>query len=330
MDKNLEYMSYLSQFSDIGYVIYNPEDRRVYISYNTYALLGLCPTEVDTKEGFVEQLLPDDMLDDDFCLKYKEYDGKKIIINRVTLDNSNGKMYLFIFMSMNFLDQSIDRIQEYEELNITAIHSRTIAHEIKNSLTVIKGFLQILRDRYTKDADFLNLMLDEVERANDLAVGFMRMTTLRENDVDTADVNHTIGELVKKMNIVLRGKHIIKTCFNDIPMAQISSKALEQVCLNLIQNSVEAIGKNGTIYVKTDMSKSGMIRVRVADNGTGIPVEIRDKIFSYNFTTKKDGTGYGLPIALAILQKYNSKLHLTSRVGKGSIFTILLNPEKSV
>lgn len=328
MGKNLEDLSYLSQFNDIGYIIYNPDDKRVYISYNTYVLLGLCPIESGTKERLVKLLLSDgDVLDDDFCLKYKEYNGRKIIINRVTLDNSNGKMYLFIFMSPSFIDQSIDRIQEYEELNITALHSRSIAHEIKNSLTVIKGFLQILKDKYTEDTDFLNLMLDEVERANDLAASFMRMTTLRENDADTVDVNHAIGELIKKLNIVLRGKHIIKTCFDDIPKAQISSKALEQVCLNLIQNSVEATGKNGTIYVKTDMLKNGMIRIRVADNGTGIPVEIRDKIFSYNFTTKDDGTGYGLAIALAILQKYNSKIRLTSRVGKGSIFTILLHPE---
>ncbi|MDI6600275.1 MAG: ATP-binding protein [Thermoanaerobacteraceae bacterium] len=326
MDKNIEDLMYVSQFyNNIGYVIYNPDNKCVYLSYNTYGLLDLCPIERDSKNRVIELLLSDaDLLKDNFYFKYKVYNDKKFIITRVTLNNSSGGVYLFIFISPDFIDLSLEKMQEFEELNIVGTHARTAAHEIKNSLTVIKGFLQLLKSRYTEDIDFFNLMLDEVERANDLVVGLMHMNMLSESDLDATVVNDVLKDLIKKMSIVLRGKHIIKTHFEDMPQARITTKALEQVCLNLIQNAIEAMDKSGIVYIYTDRLRNGMIRIRIADNGCGIPDEIKDKIFLSNFTTKKDGTGYGLAITLAMLKKYDSQIRMTSRIGKGSIFTILL------
>ncbi len=324
MDKNMQDLLDMTQlYGDMGYAVYNPQDNSVYLSYNIYTLLDLTPTD-DAGARFLELMSSDESLRRDvFYTNYKEYNGRRLIVTRISLNDSKGIMYLFILLTYEAIDRMVERAQEFEELNLESIHTRMAAHEIKNSMTVIKGFLQLLKVKYEQDADFIDLMLDEVERANGLTAGFMRGPRSAEGSGETVRVNIVLDGLVRKLKLVLTDRYILKTHFEETHEAQITAKALEQVCLNLILNSVDAMN-GGTIYICTDVLKNGLIRIRIADNGCGIAAGIRDKVFSYGFTTKAEGTGYGLAIVSAILGRYNSKIRLTSREGKGSIFTVLL------
>jgi Histidine kinase-, DNA gyrase B-, and HSP90-like ATPase. len=173
----------------------------------------------------------------------------------------------------------------------------------------------------------VDLMMEEVEKAINLTNGFMRINRFSGDDIRWADVVDILTNLTKKLTIILNGEHIIKTCFKDIKKAMIDPGVLQRVCLNLLQNAIEAMNKTGIIYIYTDELTNGMIRIRIADNGCGIPKDIKDKIFLPNFTTKARGTGYGLAITDALLRKYNCKIRVRSKVGRGSIFTVLLPPE---
>jgi len=329
LGKNDMDLLYVSHFYDnTGYVIYNAESKFVRFSCNLYKLFDLDPAEDSLKCKIEEFLLSDsDLMKDDFQFKYKEYRDRRFLVIRVSLDNSFNSEYVFVFVSTEFFNINLERMQEIEELNVKGLYANTLAHEIKNSLTIIKGFFQLFRARYTGEGEYVDLMMEEVEKAINLTNGFMRINRFSGDDIRWADVVDILTNLTKKLTIILNGEHIIKTCFKDIKKAMIDPGVLQRVCLNLLQNAIEAMNKTGIIYIYTDELTNGMIRIRIADNGCGIPKDIKDKIFLPNFTTKARGTGYGLAITDALLRKYNCKIRVRSKVGRGSIFTVLLPPE---
>ena len=326
LDRNSQDLMDIAQsFNNVGYALYNPKNNSMYISYEAYTLLGLVPVDNTGKRKLLETLHTNSISEENLYFKYKEFNGKGLIVTRLSLKNSEGIVYLFILLALDFVDQLVEKMQEYEDLREDEIHSHMVAHEIKNSFTVIKGFLQLLKAKYKNDSEFLDLILNETERANGLAAGFIRSSQPAASEGDTADVKLVLEELLTKLEVGLTGGHVIKKCFKNTSPVQIASKALEQICLNLILNSMESMSR-GTIYVYADTLENGYVRIRIADNGCGIASEVRGKIFTYGFTTKKNGSGYGLAIVMAMLRKYNSKIHLTSKVKKGSIFTLLLSP----
>jgi two-component system NtrC family sensor kinase len=102
---------------------------------------------------------------------------------------------------------------------------------------------------------------------------------------------------------------------------------LQQVFLNILNNAIDAIGKNGEINLRTNLiPKINTISVEIADNGPGIPKEMLNKIFDPFFTTKEvgKGTGLGLSISYSIMEKLGGRIMVASEEGKGTTFTIYL------
>jgi len=119
---------------------------------------------------------------------------------------------------------------------------------------------------------------------------------------------------------------------DSVPIIAGDQAQLQQVILNLISNAIDAIGKDGTVSVKSRADDS-VIRVVIADTGPGIPENMQKKIFDPFFTTKSSGkgTGLGLWISYNIIEKLGGSLSLRSQVGQGAEFTItmpIVRPEK--
>lgn len=119
---------------------------------------------------------------------------------------------------------------------------------------------------------------------------------------------------------------------DDLPIIAGDQSQLQQVFLNLISNAIDAIGKNGEVEVSTRQLRNN-IEVTIRDNGPGIPEEKRKRVFEPFFTTKTTGkgTGLGLWICYNIIEKLNGRIHLQSKEGGGSTFTVeipILLPEK--
>ena len=113
----------------------------------------------------------------------------------------------------------------------------------------------------------------------------------------------------------------------DLPRITSDSSQLQQVFLNIINNAIDAIGKNGEIRIKTSYSsKNHEAKVEITDNGPGIPKEGIDKIFDPFYTTKEvgKGTGLGLSIVYSIIEKLGGRIMVASEIGLGTTFTIYL------
>ena len=214
-----------------------------------------------------------------------------------------------------------------------------IAHEINNPLAVISEEAGLMKDlmnpEFGQDVKWedmiphLENIHESVFRCRDITrklLGFVRRTEMdikRHNVHDLIDgvLDGILGHEMAVSNI-----EIERNYGQDIPELLTDGNQLQQVILNIVNNSVDAIGhKSGRISVTTRLEEGG-ITIMLSDNGSGMTPEQMEKIFLPFFTTKEDGkgTGLGLSVSYGIIESLGGKIKVTSDLGKGSTFTIKL------
>jgi two-component system NtrC family sensor kinase len=213
-----------------------------------------------------------------------------------------------------------------------------VAHEINNPLAVIlqkTGWLQDLLDeeefqKSPNGEEFrtsVKKIEEHVERARKVVHNMLGYARRMEPRLEDVDVNQTINQTVDILENYARTNNIdIQTDLADnLPITAGDQAQLQQVILNLVNNAIDAIGKDGTVSVKSSRDHS-QIRVMIADTGPGIPESMQKKIFDPFFTTKTTGkgTGLGLWISYNIIEKMGGKLSLHSKEGHGATFTVTL------
>jgi two-component system NtrC family sensor kinase len=213
-----------------------------------------------------------------------------------------------------------------------------VAHEINNPLAVIlqkTGWLQDLLDEEEfqsspNSAEFrtsVKKIEEHVERARKVVHNMLGYARRMEPRMEDVDVNQTINQTVDILENYARNNSIdIQTDLQEnLPIISGDQAQLQQVVLNLLNNAIDAIGKDGTVTVKSTAGKSE-IRLTITDTGPGIPEAMQKKVFDPFFTTKTTGkgTGLGLWISYSIIEKMGGNLGLHSKVGQGATFTITL------
>jgi two-component system NtrC family sensor kinase len=237
------------------------------------------------------------------------------------------------------------RLAESEKLVSVGLLAAGVAHEINNPLAVIlqkTGWMQDLLDEeeFRKSENFQEFRTsvakieEHVERARKVVHNMLGYARRMEPRLEDVDVNQTINQTIDILENFARANNIdIQTDLMDsVPIIAGDQAQLQQVILNLISNAIDAIGKDGTVSVKSRADDS-VIRVVIADTGPGIPENMQKKIFDPFFTTKSSGkgTGLGLWISYNIIEKLGGSLSLRSQVGQGAEFTItmpIVRPEK--
>lgn len=215
-----------------------------------------------------------------------------------------------------------------------------IAHEVNNPLAVIKekvGWIKDLlsEEDLSKSENFIEFEdavakidyhVDRAKKVTHRLLGFARrMEPLHES----VDINRVLDETIDFLRNEAHYRNIVlKTDYcPGLPHTTSDSAQLQQVFLNILNNAIDAIGKEGTISVSTSYDpKSREMAISLSDDGPGIPVEVLNKIFDPFFTTKEvgKGTGLGLAISYSIVEKLGGRILVASEVGAGSTFTIYL------
>ena len=220
-----------------------------------------------------------------------------------------------------------------------------VAHEINNPLQVIIqqiGWMEdLLEEEELKQSEnieefgkAIKKIEDHVERARKVVHGMLGYARKMEPHLEDVDVNAVIRQTIDLLGNYARINNItIKTELStDLPIIAADGSQLQQVFMNLVSNAIDAIGKNGTIEIKS--RKSGPeIHIEVSDSGPGIPEEMQKRIFDPFFTTKQTGKGVGLGLWIThnIVEKMGGSISVKSRVGQGTTFTVQIPvaiPEK--
>ncbi|MCI3921074.1 ATP-binding protein [Paenibacillus sp. TRM 82003] len=201
-----------------------------------------------------------------------------------------------------------------------------MAHEIRNPLTTIKGFLQMAhKDNYQSILRYHDTIMSEITRINNLTVEFLHFSKTQISELKVQEIRHCIDRAILILdNELSRLGHNLTTEIADGPLlVNAETDKLIQVLVNLVKNSVEAIAQQGKVEIRAYAS-NGFVLVEVSDNGTGMTEETISKLFDPFFTTKEHGTGLGLPISQKIIVDHGGSLDVESTLGQGTTFTILL------
>jgi len=213
-----------------------------------------------------------------------------------------------------------------EKLTVIGELSARIAHDMGNPLSIIKNTAEIIKTSQKNMDSSVKLLWDRHERA-------VYRISHQVEDVLEFVKDAQIKKKPAKISVILRDTleriKIPNTIKINLPKTDATipcdSEKLEVVFVNLIMNSIQAMGNNGEIYINISDESNDIVLITFKDTGHGIPRKIIPKIFDPLFTTRQIGTGLGLPSCKNIIEKHGGSIDVSSPKGKGAIFLIRLS-----
>jgi signal transduction histidine kinase len=229
-----------------------------------------------------------------------------------------------------------EQLSAAQKLSALGQLSASLAHEIKNPLSSIKGTAEILLDEFPKDhpkREFVEILLKETTRLNNTVeevLQFSRRGIQGKKKEETESLSQVIDRVTNLLASQLRKKNIKLSVsgWEGGKEFYVASEKLSQVFLNIILNGIDAAPTKGEIIIET-MKHAAGCTVSVKDNGAGIPDELKDKIFGAFYSTKEDGTGLGLSISKKIVESYGGTLTLSDAETGGACFSVFLPLQNS-
>jgi signal transduction histidine kinase len=226
-------------------------------------------------------------------------------------------------------------IVRQEKLASLGVLAAGVAHEIRNPLTAMKIRLYSLKQHLpgasaeTEDAAVIG---GEIIRLERIVQDFLQFARPSEPELVATRLQRIIEEVRELLKLQLKKTGIeLEVEASDSFWVRADTQQIKQVLINLIQNASESIGRNGviTLRVRKGPGFGGggggkTVSLEIADNGKGIPPEVRRRLFDPFFTTKEGGTGLGLPIAARIIEKHGGQLRYQTEVGHGTTFRVIL------
>jgi len=225
----------------------------------------------------------------------------------------------------------MEKMKQTERLSALGEFSAGIAHEIRNPLTSIKTFTQLLPTEY-EDPNFRKEFVDsvtrEVNRINRIVNDLLDYSRPRADNRQTTDITKLVDESISSLRPIFDEHHItVKKNYNLKPLTHIDPEQVRQVLVNLVINAVEAMPSGGTITC-TIRENKGEAEIEIADTGKGIPEDTVKQIFTPFFTTKEGGTGLGLSIVQRIVNEQGGRIEVASSRDQGTQFKLFLPVEK--
>jgi two-component system, sporulation sensor kinase E len=208
---------------------------------------------------------------------------------------------------------------EKEMLRLNNLHligelSAGISHEVRNPMTTVRGFLQILsrKPEYAKDLVFFDLMIGEIDRANSIITEFLSLAKDKPVRLQPGNLNEKI-EAVYPLILAdaLESEKNVRLQLESIPMTLLDENEIRQLSLNLVRNGLEAMSPGGTLTISTTFDGEYCI-LSIQDEGEGIPPQIMEKLGTPFITTKDHGTGLGLAISYSIVNRHRGILEVKS------------------
>lgn len=270
----------------------------------------------------------------------------EIFAPQIAIAIENARLYKKLQEQMIELKKSHALLSRAEKLSFFGNIAARLAHEIKNPMTAIGTFIQMLPHKFDDEdyrQKFYKVALEETYRVNSLISEMLDLVNIKESKFELSNLHELIDKMVMLISPQSKSKKITITLKYDpaINDVWLDSEKIKQVILNLISNAVEFTYDGGNIDISTkkifNEREKTFIRINVKDNGAGIPPEYVDKIFDPYFTTKHkskehSGTGLGLFIAHQNIIDHGGRIEVTSKVNKGTTFTIELpnNPSNKI
>jgi two-component system nitrogen regulation sensor histidine kinase NtrY len=211
--------------------------------------------------------------------------------------------------------------------------AKKLAHEIKNPLTPIQLSAQRIRRAFLRaDPDFEKVLgecttaiVNEVDALKNLVDEFAQFARLPAANLAPGSLHDVIDQALSLYDGLFSGVTVERRLGTNIPPVRLDSDQMKRVLINLVDNAIEATGKQGTVTISTEFDhEQGRVLLGVADDGPGIDPADRDKLFVPHFSTKKRGSGLGLSIVNRIVQDHYGQILVQDNRPRGAKFVVEL------
>lgn len=281
------------------------------------------------KEKIIESIEKDKINENIEITQIKE--GKeltiKVSIFPLTLEGLK-KGIVIIFDDITDIKKLQYQIQRNYKLSALGELSAGIAHEIRNPLGIIKAIEQTMKKELKSNLEAmkeLEVIDEEVERANRVVKSLMEFGKPRKDEKMLYSINIILEEV-----LIITNKYALQNAVNiefeksEVLECLLDKEQLKQAFINIIFNAVQAMPEGGKLKISTQNKGKDFIKIVFEDTGVGIEANNLEKIFNPFYTTKSEGTGMGLSIVHKIMEEYEGWINVSSSVGEGTIFEILL------
>ncbi|WP_042223675.1 ATP-binding protein [Oceanobacillus manasiensis] len=246
-------------------------------------------------------------------------------VAKLTDESSNRKYYISTLKDITDKKEAEEMMIRSEKMSVAGQLAAGIAHEIRNPLTSLKGFLQLLQAGVNGKEEYYQIMTEEIEKIETITSELLFISKPLTDNRKIESIDDMIHDVTVLLGPQAKIKNIdIKIISSGQARINCDRSQIKQVLINLLKNAIEAMDTPGLItFLVEDNEK--FVKVSIVDEGPGIPEEIIHKLGEPFFTTKQTGTGLGIMITRQILASHQAKLEISQNENGGSTFFIVFH-----
>ncbi|EPD50854.1 hypothetical protein HMPREF1210_02362 [Paenisporosarcina sp. HGH0030] len=246
-----------------------------------------------------------------------------IVINILT-----GLFSIYLIEGMIEKYKMKEKIQRAEKFYIISELAASFAHEIRNPLTTISGFIQLVhKDEIseTHKDEYLQVVQQELEKAQLIIDDYLSLGKPQNNVIkDSLDIRLIVNQVINNISPLASLHNIeIKSSINDSLSINANADKIKQCLINIIKNGIEAMANGGMLRINVKKRKNSIV-IEIIDSGIGMSPEEVKRIAMPFYSLKEEGTGLGTMIAYGIIKELNGDIEIKSEKGKGTCFSIII------
>ncbi|MFD2170374.1 PAS domain-containing sensor histidine kinase [Tumebacillus lipolyticus] len=261
----------------------------------------------------------------------KRKDGRlvDVSISYTPIRDREGNVVAFANILRDISEQkrTEELLRNTEKLSLIGELAAGVAHEIRNPLTSLRGFVQLMNEeKASKYSVYYGIMLEELDRINFIVTELLMLGKPQADHYKQKHPKRLVEELTRLFGpeALLHNVQIFTEFAENLPLIKCEETQIKQVFLNLLKNSVEAMPGGGMVMIKVFPVGSNQVMFRFIDQGSGIPEEMLPRLGEPFYTTKEKGTGLGLLVSFKIIKYHQGSVKIDSVVNKGTTIDIIL------
>lgn len=237
---------------------------------------------------------------------------------------------ILVFVLIENFKQQIKlhrELQRSEKLNIISQLAASVAHEVRNPMTTINGFLQLMRkdgNITEQQRTYIDISLSELHRAQDIINDYLSLAKPNDKGSHLVNISEELSKTIELMTSYTNIKNIeINSIIEPDLFIKGNADEIKQVFINIIKNGIEAMKQRGRLIISA-FSANRLVIIKISDNGEGMTKEHLSRVGTPFYSTKDKGTGIGLTISFQIIEQLKGKVSVESELGLGTTFIIIL------
>lgn len=285
-----------------------PEEREVVLTHQERRTKGDRSNIRQQFRGLCKNM---SVIDVEVVQKTTTYKGKPAVIG--------------ILQDVTERKQAEEMVRKSELLSVVGQMAAGVAHEIRNPLTSLKGFVQLLQSDANGNEEYFRIMLSELNRIEFIISEFLVLAKPQVVFYQRREIRPLLDDIIMlaRTQAIMHNIEIVTLCPPQLPAVMCDENQLKQVFLNLMKNAIESMPDGGVVTVAA-RQEGGRLHICFTDQGCGIPEELLDRLGEPFFTTKKAGTGLGLMVSYKIVAQHGGDIKVNSRIGEGTSFEVQL------